>query len=136
MIDLTKTVAAVLVVVAMVYVCYKTISFAQRNLASLVTDKNTLSVMRSALIIIATTVGIVLSSITWKLSENQSIVGLPLPWSIWDDTNSYWENFISPLSVLPWGADLIFGFALPHLPIAIICAVRKRKLPSVCRRAR
>lgn len=135
MIDLTKTGAALLLIVVVVYACYKTISYAQRNLVSLITNKNSLSVTRSGLIIIAATVAIMFSSITWKLSESESIVGFPIPWSGWDDTNSYWENFISPLSMLPWAVDLIFGLSLPHLPIAIICVVRKRESRSVPRRA-
>src|SRR5438128_11137588 len=118
MIAVIKILALLLLMGLILFACYKTISYTQRNLGSFMQTKRALIVTRVGLLIVGGIVGIFLSSITLRISTSHAIVGLPLPWAIWEIVNGRWEDFASPVSLVPWITDFIFGLALSHLPMA------------------
>ena len=127
MIDLTKGLALLLLICLIIYASYKTISYAQRNLGSLIHIRSIRLIARASLIIVGGIAGFLLSLITLRISNDHAIVGLPLPWAIWENVNGHWEDFASPFSIVPWSIDLVFGLTLSHLPMAAVCAVRKSR---------
>jgi len=124
--NLIKLLASLLLVALIIYFSYKTVSYSQRALTALIQNKRVLLIARIAALLIGGVVGFLLSSITIRISDTHAIVGLPIPWAIWENVNGRWEDFASPLSVVPWATDFIFGLMLAHLPIAVVSLVRKR----------
>ena len=124
--NLIKLLGSLLLVGLIIYFSYKTVSYSQRTLNSLIQNKRVLLIARIVAILIGLIIGFLLSSITFRISDAHVIVGLPVPWAIWENVNGRWEDFASPLSVVPWATDFIFAVMLAHLPIAVVSLVRKR----------
>jgi hypothetical protein len=125
-----EIIGALLFVGLIVSSSYWVIAYAQRHLRVLIKQER-LFIFRSVLIVLAGTIGVVFASISWQLSTNETAVGLPLPWTIWDNSNYFWRGSMNPLLVIAWAADLFFGLALPHLPVAILCCIKRRRLRRV-----
>ena len=127
MIEFIKQLLILLLAIAIVYGSYKTISYAQRNLKLLIYNKGPLLIMRASLVVVGGIIGSVLGMTSWWPSQTLALVGIPIPWAIWEYTNGHWEDFVSPVSLLPWAADFILGLALVHLPVVLIYSFRNRK---------
>jgi hypothetical protein len=125
MADALKLLAVLVVVSLIFYMSYKTVSYGQRNLHSLIHSRGSLLIARISMLVVGALIGLLLSLVTLRVSTTHAIVGLPLPWAIWENVDGHWQDFGSPLSVVPWCVDLIFGLTLSHIPAATVCFVRK-----------
>ena len=93
--------------IGILYGSYKSISHGQRNLGNLVNQRVALLTARVLLLTLGTLFGILLTTLSVKISDHQLIVGLPFPWAVWENSNGQWHDFVSPLSIVVWMVDLI-----------------------------
>jgi hypothetical protein len=118
-------IGAVFLIILVIWFSYVVVAYTHRNLWLLI-DANRLRFVRSGLLVVAGTIGIVFASVSWQLSTNESASGFPFPWNIWYHSTLEPNRSMSPLLLIPWATDLILGSALPHLPLAILCVVTRR----------
>ena len=120
--------AGLAILIGTLYGSYKSISYAQRNLSSLVPTRFALLATRLLLLIVGSLLGFLLTTRSLRVSDSHVIVGLPFPWAVWEYSNGQWLDFVSPLSFVVWSLDVVVGIALLHTVIVVANELRKRKL--------
>ena len=123
--------AALVILIGTIYGSYKSISYAQRNLSSLVHPRVALLATRLLLLIAGNLLGFLLTTLSLRVSESHVIVGLPFPWAVWEYSNGQWLDFVGSFSIVLWALDLIVGIALLHTLVVVANALRKRRLRRV-----
>ena len=123
--------AALVILIGTLYGSYKSISYAQRNLSSLVHPRVALLATRLGLLIAGSLLGFLLTTLSLRVSESHVIVGLPFPWAVWEYSNGQWLDFVGPFSIVLWALDLIIGIAVLHTLVVVANALRKRRLRRV-----
>ena len=118
-----------LLTVSVYFLSYKLIAYTHRNLELMVYPREPLF-LRCVVVAMAGTIGVVLASVTWSLSSSESAVGFPLPWTIWLASDTGWQGSTNPIRAIPWLADLSLGLALVHLPIALLCFSKRRRIKA------
>jgi hypothetical protein len=125
--DLLEIFGGLLLVTSIGLFSYRLVVYVHRNVGVLV-ERKRITLLRCVLWATAGTLGITLASITWNLSSAESAVGFPLPWNTWFNSDPVWQGSMNPIAVIPWLADLALGLALGHLPAAILCFFKRRRL--------
>jgi|GEM_PF-2162420 len=120
-----KIIGALFLIVLVIWFSYVVVAYTHRNLW-LLFPADRLRFVRAGLVIVAVTIGIVFASVSWQLSTNESASGFPFPWNIWDNSTLVSDHSMNPVLLIPWATDLILGFALPHLPLAILGVATRR----------
>ena len=131
MMEVITFLAALVILIGTLYGSYKSISYAQRNLSSLVHPKVALLATRLGLLIAGSLLGFLLTTLSLRVSESHVIVGLPFPWAVWEYSNGQWLDFVGPFSIVLWALDLIIGIAVLHTLVVVANALRKRRLRRV-----
>src|SRR6266850_1833527 len=127
MMDLIKLLALLLIIAAVLYACYTSIFYAQRNLGGLIQNKRMFLTARVLLLIVGGSVGVLLSNYFLRVSETHVIVGLPFPLAVWEYSSGQWQDYVSPLSIPAGVLNLVIGLALVHFPISVAARVRRRR---------
>jgi hypothetical protein len=123
--------AGLAILIGTLYGSYKSISYAQRNLSSLVHPRVALLATRLLLLTVGSLLGFLLATLSLRVSESHIIVGLPFPWGVWEYSNGQWLDFVGPFSLVLWAFDLIVGVALLHTLVVVANELRKRRLGRV-----
>ena len=131
MMEVITFLAALVILIGTLYGSYKSISYAQRNLSSLVHPRVALLATRLGLLIAGSLLGFLLTTLSLRVSESHVIVGLPFPWAVWEYSNGQWLDFVGPFSIVLWALDLIIGIAVLHTLVVVANALRKRRLRRV-----
>jgi hypothetical protein len=131
MMEVITFLAALVILIGTLYGSYKSISYAQRNLSSLVHPRVALLATRLLLLIAGSLLGFLLTTLSLRVSESHVIVGLPFPWAVWEYSNGQWLDFVGSFSIVLWALDLIIGIAVLHTLVVVANALRKRRLRRV-----
>jgi len=125
--DLLEIVGGLLLVALIFFLSYRVVVYVHRNIGVLV-QREHVSMFRCGLWAIAGTIAFVLASMTWSFSSAESAMGFPLPWNTWFNSDPVWQGSMNPIVVIPWLADLALGLTLGHLPVAVLCFFKPRRL--------
>jgi hypothetical protein len=131
MTEAITSLVGLVILISTLYGSYKSISYAQRNLGSLVHPRAALLATRLLLLIVGSLFGFLLTTLSLRVSASHVIVGLPFPWAVGEYSNGQWLDFVGPLSIVLWAFDLIVGIALLHTLVVGANEIRKRRLGRV-----
>jgi len=76
--------AGLAIFIGTLYGSYKSISYAQRNLSSLVHARVARLATRLLLLLVGSLLGFLLTTLSLRVSGSHVIVGLPFPWAVWE----------------------------------------------------
>lgn len=106
------------VLIGILFVIYKAIVYAHRNLGKVFESPKLLWLSRIILAIVSCAVGVWFVVFSYYSSETQRLNGIPLPWAVWEFRNGFWMDFVSPILLLFLPLDFIFGIGTTHFLVA------------------